>query len=344
MAVSMSSSVDDRTRSLNHVFLRLLDTCNLECAHCYASCGPRARDQLDLSTVLDLVRQLPALQVRSVHLEGGEALIYRGFWEVLDALNEVGIHPAITSNGLTTTRTVLERLRGRVAKLTFSVDGHVADVHDQIRRRKGSFGRVVSAIEQSRNLDIPTHMISVVWKRVVGHVDDLVALAERLDVQRLLLFSCGRIGAAERHWEELSCDIDEWMAYLRRVRELAASRPWLWFEIDRLRRADLADYIGGGYQPICTREPRDSITIDPLGDVYPCGYFIPYKKYLGNIHESRLASIVAREQDGERYSGACRDPWKIRGDGIVELCKLYSVNRETLPERSASPEPKESYA
>jgi MoaA/NifB/PqqE/SkfB family radical SAM enzyme len=339
MAVSMSSSVEAGrgTRPLNHVFLRLLDTCNLECAHCYASCGPRARDQLQLETVLDLVAQLDQFQVRNVHLEGGEALIYRGFWQVLDALNQVGIKPAITSNGLTTTRTILERLQGRVAKLTFSVDGHTAEVHDQIRRRNGSFDRVLRAIKHSRELNIPTHMISVVWRRVVGHVDELVGLAEQLDVQRLLLFSCGRIGAAVQHWDELSCDLDEWTAYLRRVRQLAATRPWLWFEIDRLRRGDLDDYIGADYQPICTRQPRDSITIDPLGDVYPCGYFIPYKKHLGNIYQARLANIVWRAQDGERYSGACRSPWKVAGDGVVELCKLYSVNRETLPSPAAPP-------
>ena len=67
--------------ALKHVFLRLLDTCNLECAHCYSSCGPRARDQLAVETALDVARQLGDIAALQVHLEGGEAFIYRGFWQ-----------------------------------------------------------------------------------------------------------------------------------------------------------------------------------------------------------------------------------------------------------------------
>jgi MoaA/NifB/PqqE/SkfB family radical SAM enzyme len=279
-----------------------------------------------------VARQITSLkEVRSVHLEGGEALIYKGFWEVLDVLNDGGVKPSITSNGLIVTEKLVARLAGRVSRLTFSVDGHEADVHDQIRRRKGSFARVVRAIRLSREAGIPTHMISVVWKRNVAHPDAMVALAEELGVDRQMLFSCGNIGAAVENWQELSCGIDEWTTYLRRVRELSLTRPWLWFEVDRLRRSDLADFIGPDYQPICMRQPRDSVTIDPLGDVYPCGYFLPVKKMLGNVRAGRLEEIAARAQDGERHSGACKNPWKVPGDGVVELCKLYSVNRAALP-------------
>lgn len=315
---------------LNHAFLRLLDTCNLECAHCYSSCGPRARDQLPLDVALDVARQVTALEVRNVHLEGGEALIYKGFWAVLDVLNDGGVRPSVTSNGLIVTDQLVARLAGRVSRLTFSVDGHRAEVHDQIRRRKGSFDRVVSAIRSATAAGIPTHMISVMWKGNVRHPEAMVRLAEELRVDRQLLFSCGNIGAAVRNRRELACDLDEWTDYLYRVRELARSRPWLWFEIDRVRRTRLADFIGADYRPICTRTPRDSITIDPLGDVYPCGYFIPVKKSLGNVRDGRLADIAGRAQDGERYSGACKQPWQATGDDVVELCKLYSVNDEVL--------------
>ncbi|MFI7068847.1 radical SAM/SPASM domain-containing protein [Micromonospora sediminicola] len=316
---------------LNHVFMRLLDTCNLECAHCYSSCGPKAPDKLPLEAVLKVARRLGEIQVRSVHLEGGEALIYKGFWQVLDTLNEVGIKPSVTSNGLIVTESVVERLAGRVSRLTFSVDGHTADVHDQIRRRKGSFDKVVRAIRLSKAADIPTHMISVIWKRNVGHPDEMIAMAEDLKVDRQMLFSCGNIGAAVKNWEELTVGVDEWTRYLYRVRALAETRPWVWFEIDRLKKADLTNFITRDYQPVCTRQPRDSVTIDPLGDVYPCGYFIPVKKSLGNIMHDDIVSIAGRAQDGERYSGACRDAFKQPGDGVVELCKIYSVNRDLLP-------------
>lgn len=319
---------------LNHVFIRLLDTCNLQCAHCYSSCGPSAASQLSLETVLKIVEQLSAINTNHVHLEGGEAFIYKGIWEVIDALNAVGLKPAITSNGLIVNDNIISRIAGCVSKLTFSIDGPTAEVHDQIRRRTGSFDRVTKAVRLSKAAGIPTHMISVVWKESVKRVRETVQLAEELGVDRLLLFSCGNIGAAIKNWEELSCDNETWFAYLETVRELAATRPWMWFEVDRVRRSDLADYITSEYKPICVRSPRDSVTIDPLGNVYPCGYFIPYNKSLGNVKDTKLLDIVTKQQDGERYSGACSNPWKVKENGVVELCKLFSVNYESLPTKS----------
>jgi MoaA/NifB/PqqE/SkfB family radical SAM enzyme len=261
--------------------------------------------------------------------------MYKGFWEVLDQLNAGGVFPGITSNGLVVPRRTLERLKDRVGWLTFSVDGHVADVHDQIRRRVGSFDRVTQAIRSSVELGIRTQMISVIWRRSVDHVDEIVAMAEELGVDRLMLFSCGNIGAAVRNWEELRCDNDSWHRYLHRVKALASTRPWLSFEVDRVRRSELSTFVGSDYRPICTRSPRDSVTIDPLGDVYPCGYFIPVKKSLGNVANAPLLDIVGRAQDGERYSGACKDAWGAADGDVVELCKLYSVSGASTDQRDA---------
>lgn len=320
-----------QTSRLSHLFIRLLDTCNLECAHCYASCGPKAKPSLDLATVQMVIDQLPALKITSVHLEGGEALIHRDIWKIIDALNNYGIKPAITSNGLTTRRPVLERLVGRVSRMTFSVDGHNAITHDRIRRRIGSFDRVIAAIGDSVSLGIPTHMISVMWREAAPYVAEVVALAETMGVDRLMLFGCGKIGAAEAHWDELACDDEIWFRFLEEARALAVSRPWIWFELDRVPRAWLPRFLPQDYSPYCTRPERDSLIIDPQGDVYPCGYFIPAGRRLGNIRESRLADLLARPQHGERFSGACRDAHSFSGRGAVPLCKLYSVNASSLP-------------
>lgn len=329
--MTSATSTGGQASRLSHLFIRLLDTCNLECAHCYASCGPKAKPALDLATVLSVIDQLPALSVTSVHLEGGEALIHRDIWEIIDALNDRGIKPAITSNGLTTRRHVLERLAGKVSRMTFSVDGHNAITHDRIRRRIGSFDRVTAAIRDSVSLGIPTHMISVMWKQAAPHVAEVVALAEALGVGRLMLFGCGKIGAAEAHWDELACDDDTWFRFLEEARSLAAGRPWLWFELDRVPRAWLPRFLPQDYSPYCTRPQRDSLIIDPEGDVYPCGYFIPVGRPLGNIRQARLADLLVRPQRGERFSGACRDPHAFSGHGAVPLCKLYSVNATSLP-------------
>jgi MoaA/NifB/PqqE/SkfB family radical SAM enzyme len=213
--------------------------------------------------------------------------------------------------------------------MTFSVDGPDAIVHDKIRRRIGSFERATRAIRLSIEAGIPTHMISVIWRESVQRVSDIVALAEKLAVQRLLLFSCGEIGAAVENREELMVDPEVWRDYLFEVRELARTRPWVWFELDKMRRADLPQFLPADYAPVCTRKQRDSITIDPLGDVYPCGYFIPAGKRLGNVQDAPLSELAFRKQEGERHSGACRDPFTSE-KGFVELCKLISVNSEAL--------------
>jgi MoaA/NifB/PqqE/SkfB family radical SAM enzyme len=284
---------------------------------------------MTLKTVLRLVSELPDLRPHTVHLEGGEALMFRGIWDVIDALNELDLKPAITSNGLAVTEKTIERLSGRVSRLTFSIDGPTALTHDKIRRRLGSFEKVTQAARFSLRAGIPTHMISVVWRETAARVAETVALAERLGVERLLLFSCGNIGAAVENAAELMVDDAAWVTYLHEVKTLAAGRPWIWYELDRVRREDLQHFLPAGYRPVCTKPQRDSIIVDPLGDVYPCGYFIPQGKSLGNVHEAPLTDLAYRRQSGERFSGACRDPWAATSE-LVQLCKLISVNAHTI--------------
>lgn len=315
---------------LKHLFIRMLDTCNLECAHCYASCGPKSPDRLSYPELKLVIDQLPDLDIDTVHLEGGEALIHSDFWRILDDLNRVAIKPAITSNGLIVRERTIERLKGRVKRLTFSVDGYDSITHDRIRRRIGSFQRVTDAIRMSIAGGISTHMISVIWKQTAPRVDKIVYLAEALGVERLLLFSCGRIGAAMEHLDELMVDDETWFSYLENIRELAQARPWVWFEIDRVQRSRLSAYIGPDYQPVCTRSTRNSVIIDAKGDVYPCGYFIPHGRKLGHISDGPLSQFLTKPSPGERFSGACKSPSAVQS-GTVQLCKLISQNRDTLP-------------
>lgn len=52
------------------------DRCNIECAHCCVSSGPRRRTKMDPAFAADVIQQAHALGIRAIKFTGGEALLY----------------------------------------------------------------------------------------------------------------------------------------------------------------------------------------------------------------------------------------------------------------------------
>ncbi|MGA4837872.1 radical SAM protein [Streptomyces sp. G45] len=120
--------------------------CPLRCSHCYSESGRRPSRQLGPQDMLRVADALIALRPRVVALSGGEPLVVRGLFEVADRLRAAGVNLSINTSGWVMTRALAERLADRFDEVIVSLDGATAEVHDRIRGRQGSFGRVLAAL------------------------------------------------------------------------------------------------------------------------------------------------------------------------------------------------------
>lgn len=123
--------------------------CNLRCKHCYISSGDNCYGELDFDKCLEAMDQMLQANIHMVALTGGEPLVRRDFWKIVDALLERHINiMQIFTNGMLINEKFLQEFEKRDINPNYfliSFDG--VGCHDWLRGVKGSEQRAIEAIK-----------------------------------------------------------------------------------------------------------------------------------------------------------------------------------------------------
>lgn len=157
--------------------------CNLRCKHCGSSAGPPRTNELTTKEALDLCEQFPSLLVREVDFTGDEPLL-RSDWPVIAArLIQLGMTVNVLTNGLhLDTDTVSKMKEIGISAVGISLDG-LAETHDSLRNREGSFDAVLRSIALIRRASIPLNVITTVNSTNIHELPGLVSLLHSLGVK-----------------------------------------------------------------------------------------------------------------------------------------------------------------
>jgi len=149
-----------------------LDTgklCNYNCKFCYY------RDQLDqrdsLDTILKRVDYLHGYGIEQIDLSGGESSIDKNWFEILDYCNTRFKHISCLSHGGRFHKMEFAKKSKEhgLKEVLFSVHGSNAEIHDEITERKGSFDRIMQAIENCQQIGIIIRINCTVFKPLLEH-------------------------------------------------------------------------------------------------------------------------------------------------------------------------------
>jgi radical SAM protein with 4Fe4S-binding SPASM domain len=128
------------------VHLEIVAACNLTCTHCFAGVLPRNHHPLTLPELDALFSDLARLGSFRLGLTGGEPLLRKDLFDVLDAATAHGLHPCLTTNGLLLTEDIARRLgERRLVWLNVSLEGPDAATNDAVRGA-GTFDAVVEKL------------------------------------------------------------------------------------------------------------------------------------------------------------------------------------------------------
>lgn len=269
--------------------------CNLFCDHCCTLSGPDAvrAQEPPLAALVAAARDLGPLGVTKVQFSGGEPLLRDGFLDVLDAVDTGRVKVHLASNGYRLTDDVVGRLvDAGLHKLSVSIDGGDAALHDSLRRRSGAFVRTVEGVTRALRAGLRVGISVTVTPGNVFSLESLLSRLVEMGVADVSFHSVVAVGRAVEHPELL-------------FPESASER--LEAEIVRLKErygdAVPIDHSFGGADsvvgPGCPAQQR-LLHIDPNGDVSPCSWLYkldPAGFTLGNIVDEPLSSIVERRCD-----------------------------------------------
>ena len=142
---------DQFNRPITYLRISVTDKCNLRCVYCMPERGlawlPKA-EILSYEEIANLVRSAASVGVRSVRLTGGEPLIRKDLYHLVEELAAIeGIEDiALSTNGLLLEEQVDALVRAGLRRVNVSLDTLRADRFTEIARRPG-LDRVLAGID-----------------------------------------------------------------------------------------------------------------------------------------------------------------------------------------------------
>jgi radical SAM protein with 4Fe4S-binding SPASM domain len=330
------------------VIWNITNRCNLLCAHCYMAADSHVRpNELTDEETLALVDQMGERGLPALFLSGGEPMIRRNFWEILERARGYGIRVTVSTNCTMIDRDAARRLKSNgidwIATSLYGPD----EFHDAMVGVPGTRRRVIEAIkvlrEESVGVAIKTAISKTTWPYVYG----LIAEARELGVG--LIYFCdlitagrsegeddGRITAAQ--WRELADFIIEDLVAGQESGvkglewDIGAMPSFIPYVAERFMERGIDVSNGLERLKVISACPvgKGHMNINSEGGIMPCQFAQDWT--IGNVREMSLQEAVAElyKLDVQESKGVCA-PEACEYSRICRGCRAKAWQRTRDP-------------
>ncbi len=153
-STGLSPLVDGHGRPIGDVRVSVTDRCNFRCQYCMPAEGLPWLERAALLTyqeIARLVRLLAGMGVRSTRLTGGEPLVRKDLWQLVERLAAIlELHDlSLTTNGYLLARHVDKLATAGLRRINVSLDSLAPDRFFQLTRRD-SLAQVLEGLEAAQ--------------------------------------------------------------------------------------------------------------------------------------------------------------------------------------------------
>jgi len=164
------------------VTLEITHHCNFRCIHCYGG-FERSNKDLSLKQITGIIDQLYEHGTLDLSLTGGESLTRSDFCEIYEYARNKGMFVSVLTNAAELKpEHIASFIEYPVSHLSITVYGHSPEVYEQMTGVAGSHEKVMQAIRQLKEHNIPFELKSVATKINQHEILALRQFAEELDV------------------------------------------------------------------------------------------------------------------------------------------------------------------
>ena len=312
-----STLTEDMSRGLDAPICltwELTYACNLACNHCLSSSGRRDPRELSTDECKAVIDELERLQVFYVNLGGGEPMLRRDFFELLDYANAHHVGVKFSTNGTYIDAEAARRLASMdYLDVQISIDGADADVNDALRG-EGSFAAARAAMDHLAAAEFGPFKISVVVTRHnVDQLDAFKTIADSYGAQ-LRVTRLRPSGRGADSWDDLHPTQDQ----QRQLYYWLRDRPDVltgdsFFHLSAFGEALPGLNLCGAGRVVCL--------IDPVGDVYACPFVIHDEFLAGNVRDEGGFASVWKESELFRSLREPSSPGACGSCGSYDACQ-----------------------
>ena len=339
----------EKKRIMRLLFWESTIKCNLTCAHCRRVEGDETV-YADMTTAQAkaLIDQLAALGRNQGFMpvmvfSGGEPLCREDIFELIEYAANHGLQIALASNGTLIDKAMAEKIKSSgVQRVSISLDGATAEVHNKLRQLESSFEDAVKGIGNLKGAGVPFQINVTITRHNAHQLNDVFKLAGQLGAVAVHLFMLVPVGCGEEFAEEDMLSADEYEEMMKKIAGLEVTQD-LQIKVTcgphyervvrqaglrkKPHKADMPECPHGhgqgahpGGKPVHSSKGclagMSVIFVGHQGDVFPCGY-LPVN--CGNVLQTPLEDIWNNNQDLANM----RDTHKLTGKcGICEYRKI----------------------
>ncbi len=310
-----------RSHELRYLFLEVTRRCNLSCKYCGSSCTPREQGaELSAEQWCEIIAQVAkdfdARRIM-VAVTGGEPLMKKGLFEILQTLRQHRFRYGLVSNGSLLDAEAARRLvAAGMGSISLSMDAPPA-LNDALRG-EGSSAKVLTAIGHLRAAAFrgKLEIISTITKPAVATLDEMRAFIAQQGINLWRVAPVMPVGRALEH-PDLLPDARDVRAILEFVR---AGRRDKTFPVPEFSEDG---FVGARFEGVvrpylCQCRAGVSIAgIRANGRIGACPE-LPECFDQGDIHQERLKEVW-----DQRYQVFRDRRWTRKG--VCGTCKHYRV-------------------
>jgi radical SAM protein with 4Fe4S-binding SPASM domain len=252
--------------------------CNERCVHCYLDHDDHG--EMTTTEIKDLLDQMAEAGVFYLNLSGGEILMRRDFFEILEHARLRTFCVKLKTNGVLIRKKEAQRLRALgVESIQISVYSHRPEVHDAITKMPGSFRQSIEAARLLRAEGLNVTFANVLMTENAADYQGVRALAADLGIK---------------------CSLDPTVTPM-----MDGDRSVLQLNVDRSKLQEVfrdASLVGDVEEFCALPTSVDEAALDmlpcsaghtacyvsPYGDVYPC---VQFPLPCGNVRHTKFADI-----------------------------------------------------
>jgi radical SAM protein with 4Fe4S-binding SPASM domain len=278
---SLMSEMAAKALKLNiplSVQLDLTYRCNERCVHCYLDHDDHG--EMNTAEIKGLLDQMADAGVFFLTISGGEIMMRKDFFEILEHAHARTFSIKLKTNGVLIRKKEAERIRALgVESVQISVYSHRAEVHDAITKMPGSFRQTIEAVRLLRTVGLHVTMANVLMVQNAQDYPGVRALANELGAQCTLDPTITPMMDGDRSILELNVDktalreVFRDIALVGNVEEFCA--PPQGVDEDAL---DMLPCSAG----------HTACYVSPYGDVYPC---VQFPLPSGNVRSTKFVDI-----------------------------------------------------
>jgi radical SAM protein with 4Fe4S-binding SPASM domain len=260
------------------VQLDLTYRCNERCIHCYLDHDDHG--EMTTAEIKDLLDQMADAGVFYLTISGGEILMRRDFFEILEHARARTFCVSLKTNGVLIRKKEAERLRELgVQSVQISIYSHRPEAHDAITKMPGSFRQSIEAVRLLRKQGLHVTLANVLMVQNAQDYPGVRALAAELGAQCTLDPTITPMMDGDRSILKLNVDQAALQGVFRdgalvgNVEEFCAPPR----SVDE-EALDMLPCSAG----------HTACYVSPYGDVYPC---VQFPLPSGNVRSIKFVDI-----------------------------------------------------